>query len=120
MVPADKAANNVIVVCKKYYLDVIVNELKSTSTYREVNDECENVVSRHLHYMMKKNSIDVDSEHEYFPSFYWLPKLHIRHHTAPGSLLRLTFARRRLTFARRHSAEICKYRVSIRTHVVEG
>ena len=24
------------------------------------------------------------------------------------------------TFARRHSAEICKYRVSIRTHVVEG
>ena len=39
-----------IVVCKKYYLDMIVNELKSTSTYREVNDECENVVSRHLHY----------------------------------------------------------------------
>ena len=36
-----------IVVCKKYYLDVIVNELKSSSTYREVhvNDECENVVS---------------------------------------------------------------------------
>ena len=75
LVPADKAANNVIVVCKKYYLDVIVNELKSTSTYREVNDECENVVSRHLHYMMK-NSIDVDSEHECLPSFYWLPKLH--------------------------------------------
>ena len=45
LVPADKAANNVIVVYKKYYLDVIVNELKSTSTYREVNDECENVVS---------------------------------------------------------------------------
>ena len=25
---------------------------------------------------MMKNSIDVDSEHEYLPSFYWLPKLH--------------------------------------------
>ena len=25
-----------------------------------------------------------------------------------------------IKFARRHSAEICKYRVSIRTHVVEG
>ena len=58
-----------IVVCKKYYLDVIVNELKSSSTYREVNDECENVPSRHLHYMMK-NSIDVDSEHEHLPFFY--------------------------------------------------
>ena len=30
---------------------------------------------RQLHYMMK-NSIDVDSEHECLPSFYWLPKLH--------------------------------------------
>ena len=27
-------------------------------------------------YIMMKNSIDVDSEHECLPSFYWLPKLH--------------------------------------------
>ena len=33
LVPADKAANNVIVVCKKYYLDVVLKELESTNTY---------------------------------------------------------------------------------------
>ena len=33
LVPADKAANNVIVVCKKYYLDVVLNELSTTDTY---------------------------------------------------------------------------------------
>ena len=27
LVPADKATNNVIVVCKKYYLDVVIMEL---------------------------------------------------------------------------------------------
>ena len=27
LVPADKAANNVIIVCKKYYLDTLVKEL---------------------------------------------------------------------------------------------
>ena len=27
LVPADKAANNVILVCKKYYLDVVLYEL---------------------------------------------------------------------------------------------
>ena len=27
LVPADKAANNVIVVCKKYYIDTLVKEL---------------------------------------------------------------------------------------------
>ena len=30
LVPADKAANNVIVVCKKYYLDVVIKKLNST------------------------------------------------------------------------------------------
>ena len=31
LVTADKAANNVIVVCKKYYLDVVLKELESTN-----------------------------------------------------------------------------------------
>ena len=29
LVPADKASNNVLVVCKKYYLDVVIKELSS-------------------------------------------------------------------------------------------
>ena len=33
LVPADKAANNVIVVCKKYYLEVVTNEITATTTY---------------------------------------------------------------------------------------
>ena len=28
LVPADKAANNVIVMCKKYYIDTLVEELR--------------------------------------------------------------------------------------------
>ena len=35
LVPADKAANNVIVVCKKYYLEVVLSELNTTSTYEQ-------------------------------------------------------------------------------------
>ena len=33
LVPADKAANNVIVVCKKYYLEMVLDELNTTQTY---------------------------------------------------------------------------------------
>jgi hypothetical protein len=36
LVPADKAANNVIVVCKKYYLEVVLRETTLTSTYERV------------------------------------------------------------------------------------
>ena len=32
LVPADKAAQNVIVVCKKYYLEVVLKEIDSTAT----------------------------------------------------------------------------------------
>ena len=75
LVPADKAGNNIIVVCKKYYLDVVLKELESTNTYQEVHSDCSNVVSRHLKYMVQ-NNIFVQEQQEHLPSFYWLPKLH--------------------------------------------
>ena len=43
--------NNVIVVCKKYYLDVVLKELESTNTYQEVHSDCSSVVSMHLKYV---------------------------------------------------------------------
>ena len=36
LVPADKAANNVIVVCKRYYLEVVTKEITATTTYDSV------------------------------------------------------------------------------------
>ena len=73
LVPADK--NNVFVVCKKYYLDVVIMELGSTNTYKKVNSDCLSVINRHLDYMLN-SGIDVSEQHERLPSFYWLPKLH--------------------------------------------
>ena len=75
LVPADKAANNVIVVCKKYYLDVIMRELSITNTYEKIHDNCVDVVSEHVNYLMQ-SGIDVEDQHACLPSFYWLPKLH--------------------------------------------
>ena len=77
LVPADKAANNVIVVCRKYYLDVILRELNTTSTYEKVSKDGRDIVVEHVNYL-RQNGIDihVDQEHERLPSFYWLPKLH--------------------------------------------
>ena len=62
-------------VCKKYYLDVVLKELESTNTYQEVHSDCSSVVSRHLKYMVQ-NDIFVQEQQEHLPSFYWLTKLH--------------------------------------------
>ena len=73
LVPVDKAANLIIVVCKKYYLEVVLNELRTTNTYKHVDRECMDVVIEHLKFMTNyKLYVDL----RYLPSFYWLPKLH--------------------------------------------
>ena len=75
LVPADKAANNVIVVCRKYYLDVVLRELNGTSTYEHKDRDLEHIVNEHIDFMTD-NSIHVETELRLLPSFYWLPKLH--------------------------------------------
>ena len=66
LVPADKAANNIIVVC---YLVVVLNEL---TAYVHDNKEREQLCLEHIRYMAN-NRIEVKPEYEDLPSFYWLP-----------------------------------------------
>ena len=53
LVPVDKAANNVIIVCKKYYIDTPVKELGinnvniSNPTYIPIGDSFETIVKSH-------------------------------------------------------------------------
>ena len=53
LVPADKAANNVIAVCKKYYIDTLVKELRinnvnsNNPTYIPIDDSFEAILKGH-------------------------------------------------------------------------
>ena len=60
----------------------MIKELSLNNTYKEVQNNNVNVISRHLD-NMTKIGIDVPEQHEQLPSFYWLPK----NLTVPGSLL---------------------------------
>ena len=44
LVPADKASNNVIMVCKKYYLDVVIKELNLNNNYKEIHNNSVNLI----------------------------------------------------------------------------
>ena len=46
--PADKAANNVIIIWKRYYLDVFKEELNSTSTYVPAQMTKDKLLWRHI------------------------------------------------------------------------
>ena len=71
--PADKAANNVIIIWKRYYVDVLKGELNSTSTYVPAQLTKDKFF---LHLIDTLTKINVKIDKCELSAFYWLPKLH--------------------------------------------
>jgi len=74
LVPVDKAANNVIVIYKKFYIDVLSNELKSIHTYKKVNNSEMEIFDSHDSFN-NKHDIKVEEDFKNLPSIHWLPKV---------------------------------------------
>ena len=70
--PADKASSNVIVVCTKYYLDVVIKKLGLNSTYKEVYNNNVNIISRLLDYKVKNGSMYKNNMNSYHHSTGYL------------------------------------------------
>ena len=81
LVPANKAPNNVIVVCKKYYLDTLVEELGINNvdcndpTYISIDDSFEPILKSHNKFIR----LEMSGEDQNLPHLYWLPTC-INHH----------------------------------------
>ena len=54
-VPTDKAANNVIIIWKKYYEEVLKGELNSTSTYVPAQLTKDQLIFHHIDTLTKIN-----------------------------------------------------------------
>ena len=74
LVPADKASGNVIVVCKKHYLEVVLEEVNATTTYEHFAENYSKLVNEHLKFMTASPIVQPDCR--CLPQFYWLPKIH--------------------------------------------
>ena len=82
MVPADKAPNNVVVVCRLHYVSTLKQELGGTRAYLETYTDELSVVNAHLNDLPVKFSVCVNEGQDKFPTMYWLPKLHKRPYKA--------------------------------------
>ena len=80
-IPADKAADNITVVCKRYHLEVICEQLglwpgtTGSDTYIPETMDPKEISGSHISYM-KSVGFKEDNLFDKFPSFYWTPKLH--------------------------------------------
>ena len=81
LVPADKAANNVIIVCKKYYIDTLVKELRINNAninnpiYIPIDDSFETIMKSHNQFITSVG-LEISEKEQNLPYLYWTPKLH--------------------------------------------
>ena len=89
LVPADKAENNVVVVCRLHYIKTLKQELNGTKDYKETSIDEKSVVYSHSNEIPYKIAVDVKERQDRIPTMYWLPKLHKRPYKAKLGTLQI-------------------------------
>ena len=79
---ADKAANNVVVVCRLHYINTLKQELNGKKAYEVISIDEKSVVYSHSNEIHNKFAVDVKERQDRLPTMYWLPKLHKRSYKA--------------------------------------
>ena len=80
LVPADKAANNVVVVCRLHYINTLKPELVDTNAYKlqlSLNEWV--IVDGHGCHTALNYSVKAKENQDKVLTLYWLPKLHKNH-----------------------------------------
>jgi hypothetical protein len=80
IVSADKAPNNIVFVCKSYYIDYLIKELGidnslGNPTYTPTTLTKEEILENHRS-VLCSFAISTKDEELNLPSLYWIPKLH--------------------------------------------
>ena len=89
LVPVDKAANNVIVVCKKYYIDTLVKELGTNSENCNnpknilVDNLFETILKIHSNFSTSVG-LEMSEEDQNLTYLYWTPMFHKSPYTSTG------------------------------------
>ena len=79
-IPADKAPNNIMIICKRYYIETLTKELgldncstpTGNSTYTSCQMSFEGIVNTHDTFM-KSFGIELSDDDKRLPYLYWTP-----------------------------------------------
>ena len=72
LVPADEAANNVVVVCRLHYINTLKQELSGTTAYEETSIDENSVICSHSNEIPNKFDVNVKERQDKLPTMYWL------------------------------------------------
>ena len=79
LVPIDKAANNIAIICKRFYMERIFSEIglseTSSDTYERSSLTADEVIQSNAE-ICKTFNLEVPDKFLSLPCMYWLPKMH--------------------------------------------
>ena len=81
LVPADKAGNNILFVCKYYYIHTLMEELGNSgtnlnSTYVAQDHTVHKIIETHATTLEVVFDIKLQQKEKNLPQIHWIPKLH--------------------------------------------
>ena len=79
VVPIDKAANNVALICKRFYIQKLLDEVgvpgNASSTY-ELSQKDPNDIINNNSLLCEKFGLSLEERMQTLPFMYWMPKMH--------------------------------------------
>ena len=79
LTPIDKASNNVAVICKRYYAEVILKEIgilgNGSDTYEQTSRSRTEIIDENQQYL-ERLGFDLTEKEKSLPTMYWIPKMH--------------------------------------------
>ena len=80
LVPIDKAANNIAIICKRHYIEVILKEIghlgeEGNNTYVKSGREASEIISENNEYTSRLK-FQTEEDDNILPVMYWTPKMH--------------------------------------------
>ena len=79
IVPIDKAANNIAIICKQFYIKKLLDEVgifQPNPTYTMIENITESEVIRDNIEYTERLQMETDEKDESLPIIYWSPKMH--------------------------------------------
>ena len=78
LVLIDKASNNVDIICKHYYVEVMLNEIvvigHGNNTYCKANKSCDEIIDENVY--IKRLSFKITEKEKTLQIVCWIPKMH--------------------------------------------
>ena len=78
LVPFDKASNDVAIICKRYYVEVILNEIgvigHGNNTHGKANISCDEIIDENTD--TKRLGFKITKKEKTLVIMYWIPQMH--------------------------------------------